>query len=623
MKQLFEYHIDKKELTPLLSERSLKIYIQNFDPNYAYLLKSEASRYLAPEGALLERMGHEYRDRSFKTYFALNGLICKTIERARMWRATWRERPLELIVEAKRAKREGFEAEEHPSSLQDLEKRHYRQYLLLIALYLEGQSEQAIKGNEAKVVSLCEKQLRVLENQYLGLDDPHSEFAAPAVYQHYVILRTLKALAHSLDAHTAYYSPEEAFAMRVQLEKGMCGIGVVLREGIEGFLIAEIVKGGPADQVGGLKVGDTIVEIDGASTQEFSFQKVLEVLRGTEGSKMVLGVKRRIATEKQEFVRIELQRAKIVLEDKRVDISHEPCEGGIIGKITLYSFYEGEGGISSERDVRMAIEQLREKGPLLGLVLDMRENSGGFLSQAVRVSGLFIRSGVVVISKYSDGSTKLYRSIEGSTFYDGPLVILVSKGSASATEIVAQTLQDYGVAVIVGDERTYGKGTIQHQTVTSQKSDAFFKVTIGRYYTVSGRSTQIDGVRSDIIVPTAYYYEKMGEEHLDYPLPQDQIESAFEDPLTDVDPFARKWFVKYYLPVLQRPQTVWQDHLEALKENSRVRLERNRAFQNFLRQAQQKEGEGRSRRQERDLQMEESVQIVRDMILLEAPVGAF
>ncbi len=115
----------------------------------------------------------------------------------------------------------------------------------------------------------------------------------------------------------------------------------------------------------------------------------------------------------------------------------------------------------------------------------MRENSGGFLSQAVRVSGLFISSGVVVISKYGDGSLKYYRSMDGSPHYQGPLVILVSRGSASATEIVAQTLQDYGVALVAGDIQTYGKGTIQHQTVTSDRTNSFFKVTVGRYYTVS------------------------------------------------------------------------------------------------------------------------------------------
>src|SRR3984957_11805724 len=156
----------------------------------------------------------------------------------------------------------------------------------------------------------------------------------------------------------------------------------------------------------------------------------------------------RIKKERHEFLRVELVRAKMTLDDKRVDVSTEPFGDGIIGKITLYSFYEGEDGISSEKDIRKAIEDLRAQGPLYGLVLDMRENSGGFLSQAVRVSGLFISGGVVVISKYSDGSMKFYRAVDGRRFYDGPLVVLVSKGSASATEIVAQTLQDYGVGVV-------------------------------------------------------------------------------------------------------------------------------------------------------------------------------
>ncbi len=146
---------------------------------------------------------------------------------------------------------------------------------------------------------------------------------------------------------------------------------------------------------------------------------------------------------------VELTRSKIVLDDKRVDVEAEPFGDGIIGKITLYSFYEGDNGLSSEKDLKKAIDDLRSQGTLYGLVLDMRENSGGFLSQAVKVSGLFISSGVVVISKYSDGTVKYYRAVDGNRYYDGPLAILISRGSASATEIVAQTLQDYGVAVVV------------------------------------------------------------------------------------------------------------------------------------------------------------------------------
>ncbi|MBI3901210.1 MAG: PDZ domain-containing protein, partial [Chlamydiia bacterium] len=402
-------------------------------------------------------------------------------------------------------------------SLAELKARHYNRFVEFISFQLkEIAIDDPTKGT--KIIHLCEKQLCYMENEYLGLDDQNHPLNSKE-QEHLIVSRTLKALANSLDAHTAYYSPDEAYAMKVQLEKGMCGIGVVLREGIDGIVIQDMIAGGPAEKSGKILKGDAIVEVDGQSVKEYSFQRVLEIMKGKEGTQTTLGIQRKQQGGGGEFVQVELTRAKIILADQRVDISSEPYGDGIIGKITLHSFYEGEDGISSEKDLKRAIDQLREEGKLCGLVLDMRENSGGFLSQSVKVTGLFISSGVVVISKYSDESMKYYRAVDGERYYDGPLVVLISRGSASATEIVAQALQDYGVAVVVGDEQTYGKGTIQHQTITSDGPPSFFKVTIGRYYTVSGRSTQIDGVKSDIVVPSAMNFGEIGEAYLEYPLP--------------------------------------------------------------------------------------------------------
>ena len=152
------------------------------------------------------------------------------------------------------------------------------------------------------------------------------------------------------------------------------------------------------------------------------------------------------------------------MNDDRIKSSYEVVEGGIIGKITLHSFYESTDGVSSEKDIKEAIRDFRRKGELNGLVLDLRENSGGFLGQAVRVAGLFVSNGVIVISKYGKGDVHYLRNIVGKSYFNGPLVVLTSKMSASASEIVAQALQDYGVALVVGDERTFGKGSIQYQT---------------------------------------------------------------------------------------------------------------------------------------------------------------
>ena len=176
---------------------------------------------------------------------------------------------------------------------------------------------------------------------------------------------------------------------------------------------------------------------------------------------------------------MKLSLGEIVVDNGRVDVTSQPFGNGIIGIINLHSFYQGKD-ISSEEDVRNAIDKLQGQGDLRGLILDLRSNSGGFLSQAIKVAGLFITDGVIVISKYSNGEEKIYRDVDSQVAYDGPLIVLTSKATASAAEIVSQALQDYGVALVVGDEHTYGKGTIQTQTVTDNQSSSYFKVTVGK-----------------------------------------------------------------------------------------------------------------------------------------------
>jgi carboxyl-terminal processing protease len=555
----------------------------------------------------------EYENSQFSHFFALDQKIQEGIMRARSWRAKWFQNPKELVDEAKNIQIKKAKETNYSTTVAELKERQYQRFLELLSLLLH-ELKGDFAGKEAKVVALCDKQLAHIENEYLGFSD-RNEPLSEQERESAVISRLIKALANSLDAHTSYYSPDEAYAMKVQLEKGMCGIGVVLREGIEGIIIQDIIAGGPAAKSGKIQKGDTIVEVDGEPVKQHSFHRVLEIMKGKEGSKTILGVIRQNAS-KPDVVRVELIRSKITLPDQRVDVQAEPFGDGIIGKITLHSFYEGEDGISSEKDVKKAIDHLQENGPLYGLILDMRNNAGGFLSQSVKVTGLFISSGVVVISKYADGTMKYYRAVDGVRYYDGPLVVLVSRGSASATEIVAQSLQDYGVAVVVGDEQTYGKGTIQHQTITSDGPPAFFKVTIGRYYTVSGKSTQIEGVKSDIVVPTAYNFEELGEAYLEYPLPIDSVAEAYNDSLSDIDVLARKWFKKYYIPTLQQKETYWTKLLPSLRSNSHKRVQQNKNYQLFLKEIKEELKPievltfGVN-----DLQMEEAVNIVKDMIL--------
>lgn len=624
MERFFGFHIENKELSTTLIRRSMKIYIENFDPEKSYLLQSEVAPYLNMSDKTAKAILGRLQQRDYSDFYKLNGLFQESVVRAQALRVFAGKALAQETVDAEAA---ATFAPKGQYALTDQELMN-RQQARMARFYLFHKARTSLDTVErrARVCDLFEKRVSRMEGNYLFLTASGAPMARDRI-ENLLTLRILKSFAKSLDTHTSFFSPEEAFEMRMSLEKQFEGVGVVLSESVDGVMIAELIKGSPAEQSGKIQVNDLLVEIDGIPTSEASFEDVLEMLKKRDKGEIILGFKRLEAKSPNVF-RVPLMKRAIVMKDDRIQASYEQTENGIIGKISLHSFYENSDGVSSEKDIKEAIRAFREKGELVGLVLDLRENSGGFLSQAVKVTGLFISNGVVVISKYGKGEMHFLRNIVAKSYYNGPLVVLTSKMSASASEIVAQALQDYGVALIVGDTRTFGKGSIQYQTVTDEKADIFFKVTVGRYYTASGKSTQIAGVSADIVVPSQYAPYNIGETFLEYPLSPDQVEPAFVDPLTDLDEKTRRLFQMRYLPFAQRVVSFWKKMLPELKGNSQSRIASNPKYQMFLKKQEvisaragtlppntidEHISTGKD-----DLQMDEAVNIVKDMIDMEA-----
>lgn len=607
--QLITYHVDATEINEDILTKSIHNYINSFDPHKIYLLEEELSAFVSPSQNYKKQLLEAYKNQDLSEYYKLHNVIKNSIVRARKIRNKIIKNNLELFHKAEDISQNKIinRTNNYPNNISEIQEKQKDFLAILLSSYLSNNSKEKYLGKEDLLINLVEKQLVNLENEYLG-NNEEGESLSYEKQQHLFLTKIIKSIASGLDAHTAYFSTEEANNIKIQLEKGMCGLGIVLGEDINGIVIKEVLENGPAFKSGKVKEGDVIKKINGKEISHFSFKKVLELLRGKENSLVIL----ELESQEQMIKEVPLVRSKIALNDKRVDVSYETFQEGIIGKITLHSFYEGNDNISSELDIKEAINNLKEKN-LLGLVLDLRENSGGFLSQAVKVSGLFMSNGVVVIAKYFDDNLKYYRTFNGSKFYDGPLIVLVSKCSASAAEIVAQALQDYGVAIIVGDEHTYGKGTIQHQTITGRETgkESLFKVTVGRYYTVSGKSTQISGVKADILVPSQYHESNIGERYLPSPLPEDKVLSAYNDSLEDLEPFAKKWFQKYYLPKLQKKESLLTQLLPQLRKNSGQRILSNPQYQQFL---DSLKNPTTLAQEDVDLQMEESINIMKDLL---------
>lgn len=623
MEQIFAQHVDKKEISAEILKNSFSLYIEQFDPEGVYLLQSEVEPYSNISEASAASIEKEYRKGDYTSYEKLNDLIQKAIARARLYRSSLERDKDALIQQALHFSPPSDQEEPfaYPSSEKDLQEKVRQHIVGFLQKELKRFGEQGVTGYKAEALNLYEKHLRAFEDQYT-YRLPNGEMRSAAEQENLFTLHVLKVLAKSLDAHTAFFDPNEAYDMRVRLEKGFEGVGIVFQESPQGIFVTHLIEGGPAARGGEVRAGDFLIELDGVKVENLDFEKVMNALRGEKGAPVKFVFKRIAGRDRiAKIIPVTLTRDSIILKEDRVDVTKEQFGNGIIGRIALHSFYQNESGVASEKDVREAIKKLDAEGNLRGLILDLRENSGGFLSQAVKVAGLFITNGIVVVSMYSNGDEKVYRDMDTRVAYNGPLIVLTSKATASAAEIVAQALQDYGVALVVGDEQTYGKGTIQSQTVTDKKGNSYFKVTVGKYYTVSGNTPQLRGVKADVVVPGPYSQVKLGEEYLEHVLTkEDKISSAYNDTLRDIDPGLKPWYLKYYLPSLQSKLWTWRPMLSDLKKNSAYRLQHSKNYQRYLKRVRQmpleEELEEGSNFGINDLQLAEAFNILKDMIYL-------
>ncbi|MDP1835079.1 MAG: S41 family peptidase [Chlamydiales bacterium] len=583
MAEMLGQHIDRPSVTPQTYSDAVRHYIEQGDYYHLYLLESEARPWLRMDMAAAAEGVNSYQNGDYTVFSKVNQLLENGIYRSRQLRKFDPQVTAGLFKEAAKRMKENSswvaDTNGFASNEAALEQRLKDNFVEYVISQMSSFGIDKVLANQDIIASKYEHSMRHFEREYLfGGNDP----TPPVDQENFFATHVLKALAKSLDAHSSFFDDTEAEDMKMRLEKGFMGTGVVISEVIDGFVISDMLTDSPAMRGGQIKINDRLEKVNGRVILGMSLDEVGQLLRSVkDGNSMVISISRMVDGQTQSSD-VTLVPEMLVVDKGRVDSSFEKYGDGIIGRITLYSFYEGPKGISSASDIANAIENLKKQGNLKGLILDLRGNSGGYLTQAVKVAGLFISNGVVVMSKYNNGEEHYYRDVDGTKAYDGPLVILTSKLTASAAEIVAQTLQDYGVAVVVGDEHTYGKGTIQAQTVTEGNTNTYFKVTVGKYYTVSGNTTQIRGVRADVLLPGEYSEMQIGESYLETSIGNDVIQAAYTDSLQDVEPRARMWYTEHYLPTLQIKQTRWQSLLPEIKLRSAKRVQSEQQYQQFL-----------------------------------------
>lgn len=346
----------------------------------------------------------------------------------------------------------------------------------------------------------------------------------------------INSIVDEFDPHTFYFAPEDKEKFDASMSGKFEGIGARLQKKPEGAKITDIISGGPVWRDSRMEVGDIIVKV-GQNKEEpvdivgMRLEDAIKMIKGPKGTKVDLTVRRIDGSTEV----ISLTRDVVELEEsfaKSANIIKEKQKFGLINLPKFYVDFEDYSARNAASDVAKEVERLKEEGAE-GLILDLRDNGGGSLKTVVEMAGLFIKDGPIVQVRSSGAGKDVYDDKDERIQWDGPLVILVNELSASASEILAAAMQDYKRAIVIGSKQTFGKGTVQNvidlnNIVRSNENGDLgaLKLTTQKFYRINGGSTQLEGVKSDIVVPDRYSYMEIGERGQSNPLAWDKITPA-------------------------------------------------------------------------------------------------
>jgi carboxyl-terminal processing protease len=610
-REIMKMHASVKSFSPALVKKMLSNFIEELDPIKSYFIESDIDMWIHPSDELLTRIETQVQNGDFTEFEKIQAQMVKAIERRHVLESELKNAELPKNVKAKEFK--DLEWTKTPEELADRLQK-------IRALQATAASKLSEDLKEKSLLRIKKKQDK-FDEEILNPDPTHKE--------RFIFSAIMKAFASSLDSHTAYFTPDEAQQFMIGVQQRLYGIGAQLRDDISGFTITKVIEGGPAANSKEIKLKDKIIAVNGEPVVGMDIIDAVELIRGEEQTPVTLTLIREIPSDKpgesrEEKLDVTLIRSEVKLKESRYESSVEPYGDGAIAYLRLFSFYQDSANSSAE-DLALALKKIKSEHNLKGVILDLRYNSGGLLTQAVQVAGLFMTKGIVVSIKDETGDLQHLRELDSKMEWDGPLIILINRASASASEIVAQALQDYGRALIVGDDHSYGKGSFQTFTLNASKSDQVnpkgeYKVTRGRYYTVSGKTPQLSGVQSDIVVPGILSEMEIGEKFTKAPLEGDQIKDNYNDDLLDIPFYQRDRLRALYKFDLQQKLSTYAPYHPILVKNSSYRISNDKNYQAFLKEIKKEESEEEAEEEELgkiDLQLLETYNVMKDLILLQ------
>jgi carboxyl-terminal processing protease len=529
-------HFDPKDINDVFSENVYMSYIENIDGQHRFFLKSDINsfnsyRYLIDDE--IKNTEVEFFNLSFE----------KLMERMSQVEAFYKsllEIPFDFSI--KDEINLDFKKASYANNLIEL-RAIWRKQLKLNALERftskKDEEVQKLEKDETYVIK-TDNELEVKAREIISEN-------MDAFFERYNDLNRkdwfsiyINSIVLQFDPHTSYLAPSDKDRFDASISGEFEGIGARLQKRNQEVKIVEVISGGPVWRDELLEIGDIILKVaqpnkEAVDISGMRLDDSIKLIKGPKGTQVILTIKRVDGSIED----VKVTRDVVILEETYARSSLITNDKESFGLIELPKFYinfQDYNQRNAATDVKKELEQLKQKN-VKGIILDLRNNGGGSLKTVVEMTGYFIKEGPVVQVKSTGGKKEVLKDIDPSIVWDGPLVILVNEFSASASEIIAAALQDYKRAIILGSKQTFGKGTVQNVfdlnrmiTGGTYGDLGALKVTTDKFYRINGRSTQLEGVKSDVVFPNRYAYVEMGEKDQDNPLAWDSITPAFYKP---------------------------------------------------------------------------------------------
>ncbi len=527
-------HYDAKTIDDGFSKEVYKDYLSAVDPLKRFFYKEDVETFAVYE----DKIDDQIKGKDL-TFFNLTH--DKLLERMKEVRGIYKEilaEPFDFSEDEDI--NTNYEDIDYVNSRGELKERWRKQlkFSTLGNYYdsKEDQEKQLEKDPNFKMKSDVELEKEAREATLTSMEE-YFDFSEELERKDYFAVY-INAIVEEFDPHTFYFAPQDKDRFDIAMSGKLEGIGARLQKKSDNITIMEVISGGPAWLSDKLSEGDIILKVKqedeaaAVSIVGMRLDDAVKLIKGPKDSKVTLTVKKKVMGNIED---ITITRDVVELEETYAKSALVKKNGREFGLINLPKFYfdmENYADRNAASDVKKEIIRLKKEG-MEGLVLDLRNNGGGSLKTVVDIAGLFIEKGPIVQVKSKEAGQEILEDQDPSILWDGPLVILVNELSASASEILAAAMQDYKRAIIIGSKQTYGKGTVQNvidlnQTVRSNEYGDLgaLKLTTQKFYRVNGGSTQLEGVKSDVVVPNRYSFIDIGEKDYENPLPWDQIKAA-------------------------------------------------------------------------------------------------